>query len=205
MIKIILLASLLTISSTASAALLEFEFNGTSDPGFGPQTTLSGSFLFDTSLATLEELETYPGDNLSRMKTTGGVSGFNLNLVGVVSGSPDVSASMGADLPSPVSNSMEGFMTFATAANSISFSNITGTAGISTLTGWNNSADPIADFWLDASFGASFWCMPTHNSNYPSGNICGSAHFEVTPIPVPAAAWLFGSALVGLAGIKRKR
>lgn len=25
-----------------------------------------------------------------------------------------------------------------------------------------------------------------------------------TPIPVPAAAWLFGSALVGLAGIKRK-
>lgn len=29
--------------------------------------------------------------------------------------------------------------------------------------------------------------------------------FTWTTVPVPAAAWLFGSALVGLAGIKRKR
>ena len=28
---------------------------------------------------------------------------------------------------------------------------------------------------------------------------------DVSPVPVPAAAWLFGSALIGLAGIKRKK
>jgi hypothetical protein len=28
---------------------------------------------------------------------------------------------------------------------------------------------------------------------------------QVNPVPVPAAAWLFGSALVGLAGVGRKR
>ncbi|MEH6591250.1 MAG: VPLPA-CTERM sorting domain-containing protein [Halioglobus sp.] len=28
---------------------------------------------------------------------------------------------------------------------------------------------------------------------------------EVAAVPVPAAAWLFGSALLGLAGVKRKR
>jgi hypothetical protein len=27
----------------------------------------------------------------------------------------------------------------------------------------------------------------------------------LNPVPVPAAAWLFGSALIGLAGIKRKK
>ena len=30
-------------------------------------------------------------------------------------------------------------------------------------------------------------------------------NLEFAPVPVPAAAWLFGSALIGLAGIKRKR
>lgn len=30
-------------------------------------------------------------------------------------------------------------------------------------------------------------------------------HFEVLPVPVPAAAWLMGSALVGLAGVRRKQ
>lgn len=29
--------------------------------------------------------------------------------------------------------------------------------------------------------------------------------FTATPVPVPAAAWLFGSALVGLAGVRRSR
>ena len=31
------------------------------------------------------------------------------------------------------------------------------------------------------------------------------ASFQVSEVPVPAAAWLFGSALIGLAGIKRKK
>jgi hypothetical protein len=41
---------------------------------------------------------------------------------------------------------------------------------------------------------------------------CGNGfqdHFfssgSIKPVPVPAAAWLFGSALIGLAGIKRKK
>ena len=32
-----------------------------------------------------------------------------------------------------------------------------------------------------------------------------SVDYAVAPVPVPAAAWLFGSALIGLAGIKRKK
>lgn len=32
-----------------------------------------------------------------------------------------------------------------------------------------------------------------------------SSHYDASPVPVPAAAWLFGSALVGLVGFKRKK
>ena len=42
----------------------------------------------------------------------------------------------------------------------------------------------------------------------PNGSSLGSStSFTATPsaVPIPAAAWLFGSALVGLAGIKRKK
>lgn len=41
-----------------------------------------------------------------------------------------------------------------------------------------------------------------------SANLGGQVPFEVTltpEVPVPAAAWLFGSALVGLAGVARRR
>jgi hypothetical protein len=39
----------------------------------------------------------------------------------------------------------------------------------------------------------------------PSGVVYDNLSFSSSPVPVPAAAWLFGSALVGLAGIGRKR
>lgn len=39
----------------------------------------------------------------------------------------------------------------------------------------------------------------------PLGDVNTSTTYTLTAVPVPAAAWLFGSALVGLAGIGRKR
>ena len=40
---------------------------------------------------------------------------------------------------------------------------------------------------------------------YNNGSLVITIGTEVSAVPVPAAAWLFGSALVGLAGIGRKR
>ena len=38
-----------------------------------------------------------------------------------------------------------------------------------------------------------------------TGDYSVSLSREVAPVPIPAAVWLFGSALLGLAGIKRRR
>lgn len=220
MVKPFLAALGLAATLSTNAAIIEFEFYGESGPKFGPVTTLTGSFLLDTSLATLDELASYPNGNLSRVKTSGGVYGFNLDLPGVVSGSPEVSSEMGGDLPAPDStnpSSVEAFLNFSTAANSISFFGFNGTAGVSTLSGWNNSDDPIADFWLGSSLGSGFWCLPTHNTYYPRGEVCGTAQFSISEainnsyshspsaVPVPAAAWLFGTAMLGLAAVGRNR
>lgn len=44
----------------------------------------------------------------------------------------------------------------------------------------------------------------TYNGGSTSAT-AGVALVKFSPVPIPAAAWLFGSAMVGLAGIKRKK
>ena len=48
---------------------------------------------------------------------------------------------------------------------------------------------------------AGLWYINIHSTVSPGGEIRG----QVQVVPIPAAAWLFGSALIGLAGIKRKK
>jgi len=71
--------------------------------------------------------------------------------------------------------------------------------GIATITcdagsGCANGAGYVLDYFANADFGAS------GISNY-------SLHLEgtISAVPVPAAVWLFGSGLVGLVGIARRR
>jgi hypothetical protein len=48
---------------------------------------------------------------------------------------------------------------------------------------------------------------PTRELNPPDGikNYAGSYLVKASPVQIPATAWLFGSALVGLVGVKNKR
>ena len=47
------------------------------------------------------------------------------------------------------------------------------------------------------------WYVNVHTLNFPSGEIRGQV--IVNPVPIPAAAWLFGSGLIGLFGIARRK
>ena len=48
---------------------------------------------------------------------------------------------------------------------------------------------------------AGLWYLNIHSTTSPGGEIRG----QVQVVPLPAAAWLFGSALLGLGVIKRKK
>jgi len=207
MIKPLLAGFAMMSAMSVNAALIQFEFSGESDEYFGPVTTLTMSFLLDSKAATVTYLTTDSEDNLSRISIAGGVSNFSLNLEGVIAGSPEVQSGMGGQFLLPgESPAIEAWLSFSTQANSIYFNDWRRDAAALTLEDWNNSADPIADFWLNDPTGGGFWLMPVHNQNYHLDKVGGFGYYtitDVTPVPVPATAWLFGSALIGLFGYKR--
>jgi hypothetical protein len=55
----------------------------------------------------------------------------------------------------------------------------------------------------NAVYSDSLIGMPSIDTLSPYGNF--GANLDVTPTPVPAAAWLLGSGLLGLVGIRRKQ
>ncbi len=63
--------------------------------------------------------------------------------------------------------------------------------------------------WTAFSAGSLFWDLTLDENTHFGGEVTPFASpsnlWTLTPVPVPAAAWLFGSALVGLAAIKRKK
>ena len=68
-----------------------------------------------------------------------------------------------------------------------------------------------AHYWLAEENFIFAWFFDTADGNqYFEGQITNSYAWavrdgDVSAVPVPAAAWLFGSALVGLAGVKRRK
>lgn len=61
----------------------------------------------------------------------------------------------------------------------------------------SSGAGTMVEYTFNNAGDFTFYCAPH------SGSMNGS--LTVNPVPVPAAAWLFGSGLIGLAGIARKR
>ncbi len=58
---------------------------------------------------------------------------------------------------------------------------------------WDKTTTTPVDFVYATTGTVGIW----DSSNF--------TEFSITAVPVPAAAWLFGSALIGLAGVKRKK
>jgi hypothetical protein len=65
----------------------------------------------------------------------------------------------------------------------------------------NGGTDEGAEAALAAGLAAGKAYFNIHTSLYTGGEIRGF----LTPVPVPAAAWLFGSGLLGLVGLARRK
>lgn len=67
---------------------------------------------------------------------------------------------------------------------------------VGTILGADQAADLLADLWY----------VNIHTVDIPAGEIRGQILSDVSAVPVPAAFWLFGSGLVGLLTVlKRKK
>jgi hypothetical protein len=53
----------------------------------------------------------------------------------------------------------------------------------------------------EADLLAGLWYINIHSTAFPGGEIRG----QVNVVPIPAAVWLFGSGLIGLIGIARRK
>ena len=57
---------------------------------------------------------------------------------------------------------------------------------------------------FDHDFNRDFDQHHGHGHGHHGGKYCNTGN-NVSTVPVPAAAWLFGSALIGLTGLKRRK
>ena len=69
---------------------------------------------------------------------------------------------------------------------------------------FNQGVDAFGNFSSDSAFQSTQDILGTSWAAFAGGSFT-SFDYTVSTVPVPAAAWLFGSGLLGLAGIARRR
>lgn len=87
-----------------------------------------------------------------------------------------------------------------------SWSTITSVIGIAANRSDFTGGYVLGQHWVSAYDTYGSWANnPNYSSSSNSNFGVWATYTGVSQVPIPAAAWLFGSALVGLVGIKRKK
>ena len=84
---------------------------------------------------------------------------------------------------------------------SYDFNGVTGLTAFEPDSVFGESSAYVSLVFIDSNMTGSTGIGYT---TYRDFSMPGFGHFLVAPVPIPAAAWLFGSALVGLIGMKRQ-
>ncbi len=75
---------------------------------------------------------------------------------------------------------------------------------LNNLGGLNDSASTQKGFWIQLGFGSQYRYSDDSPKTGRNTSEFLTAELTVSPVPVPAAFWLFGTALIGFVGISRR-
>jgi len=70
--------------------------------------------------------------------------------------------------------------------------------------GLNDSASALGGFWIQLGFGSQYKYSDGVARTGKNTSEFLTAQLNVSPVPVPAAVWLFGTALIGFVGMSRR-
>lgn len=173
----------LSAPSPVSAAVLQLNFN--LEDNVNSSVTATGAFQWDTDTGYVAGTETASGVNIGNYL---GYTGA-LNFVGAYSGSTLTS------FVSPAG---------ACAANRECGLNINWSGDLDNAVSWTvatalSGSLPTGVFDY---FGGPQYTIPMHLTSFTATNLTAA---NVTTIPLPPSAILFGTALLGLAGLRRRK
>lgn len=171
---------------TASALAMNIFFNLTGEPESADATL---SFIFDDLDLTPVNDPDHFKESISLSYWNWNGASFDANPVALTSVIKDVSDLSGIDVD-PVDDNI-----ITWEANLITLD-----LSLAALNALNASSQSVGGYWIQLGFGSDYidGKHPTNTPEYLAVSL------ELTPVPVPAAFWLFGTALIGFVGISRR-
>jgi hypothetical protein len=225
-IKLIQAAVLLLFCHSSMAALLDFTHSD--HHGTGPVNTYSGTFngigfTLSSNVGNISIVENYDGSQYTGCQSNGGVLACSSDGVGIDIGDPKIDSDEINGIDNPAMNQIltitfdqvvkvSGFYFLDMYVNPKNSSHreqatiIADGVFVSTVSGNENPGEggyaellinPIYTKTLEfsASFLSQFWD--------DGDNDYALAAVDVSPVPLPPAIWLFGTAIAGLLGMRR--
>lgn len=208
----LLTAGLGIVFGQAQASTISFGYNlefsgGQAPAGSGPWMTAT----FDDHNNTAVPLTlTMASSGMSGSEKISDVY-FNLNplltpgslVLSHVSGATATGITLGVDCCKADGDGLYDIkLSFSTSNNNLFQSGQTVVYNITGISGLTASS---FNFFSTPAGGHGPFLAAAHVLNTTGAGSGGSGWIAPTPVPLPAAAWLFGSGLLGLAGIVRKR
>jgi hypothetical protein len=190
-IKLLVMAAVAVITFAANSAFASYSYNFNIDT-----TSVAGQTGY-------LELQFNPG--LNPGVASAAVSNFTSDAA--LAGAPQLTGNVTGALPGTVTiNNTTGWNDYyqtITFGSSVQFAlNLTGSAGNSFALSFYGADGATPLLTKDTLYGYA----TTIDLNANGGVVNNQSNqVSVTPTPIPAAAWLFGSGLIGLAGIRRRK
>jgi len=178
-IKSLICATLLT-ASQAQAALVNFSVNGTINQAASENSWgLEVGDLFTASGQFDDSIFTLDTDDSTK-------------IFDFTSSTNNMTISFGSTVYTDIMDVLDGANMFLTASGAFD--------GISYL------SDSVAPGFESTGFvGGQYDVTGTDSAGFVDGTWDSASYTQVAAVPVPAAIWLFGSGLLGLVGIGRRK